>query len=128
MIALDMMRIECLLLTRQRHARNVSKVVGSRLSASSVRSCSSERLKVVGCRQALWATDLAFRRDRALLAGVTGLVSAAVQFGILLINGERLNPQNLALIVAAQAIWYVAVGLVIYFRRGPYQLIPAEMQ
>lgn len=75
---------------------------------------------------ALWGSDLVFRRDRALLAGVMGLVSAAVQFGILIFSGERLNPQNLALIVAAQAIWYVAVGYVIYFQRGPYQLITNE--
>lgn len=70
---------------------------------------------------ALWAADLAFRRDHSLSAGAVGLASATVQFGILLLNGERLNPDNLALIVAAQAVWYVAVGFVIVFRRGPYQ-------
>lgn len=75
---------------------------------------------------ALWAIDLAFRRDRVLPASMMGLASAAVQFGILLFNGERLNPQNLALIVAAQAIWYVAVGFVIYLQQGPYQHVATE--
>lgn len=69
---------------------------------------------------AMWAADLALRRDRALLAGVMGLASAAVQFGMLLLNGEQLRPHSLALIVAAQAVWFLAVALVIGLRRGPY--------
>lgn len=67
---------------------------------------------------ALWAGDLAFRKDRALVAGTMGLTSAAVQYGILII-GERLNPHSLALVVAAQAIWYLSVASVIAFRLGP---------
>lgn len=68
---------------------------------------------------ALWAADLTFRKDRARIAGVLGLMSAAVQFGILMTGGQRLNPHSLALVVAAQAVWYLSVASVISLRHGP---------
>lgn len=67
----------------------------------------------------LWAGDLILRKDSARIFGTLGMVSAIVQFG-LLVFGERLNPHNLALIVTAQAVWYAAVGAMIIARKGPY--------
>lgn len=69
---------------------------------------------------ALWAGDLAFRKEHARVAGTLGLMSAAVQFGILIMGGQRLNPHSLALVVAAQAVWYLSAASVISFRYGPY--------
>lgn len=68
----------------------------------------------------LWAADLALRRNRALLTGSIGLISAIVQLILLLANGERLNPHSLALIVAMQAAWYLSVALMIVRCQGPY--------
>ena len=68
---------------------------------------------------ALWAADLTFRKDRARVAGALGLISAAAQFGILVTGTQRLNPHSLALVVAAQAIWYLSVASVIALRQGP---------
>jgi hypothetical protein len=72
---------------------------------------------------ALWAGDLVLRRDSARIAGALGLLSATTQFGILLLGDERLNPHSLALIVAAQAIWYASVAAVIVLRQGPYAAV-----
>ncbi|GGE16843.1 hypothetical protein GCM10011529_24100 [Polymorphobacter glacialis] len=69
---------------------------------------------------ALWAGDLVLRKDGARIAGTLGLISAMTQFGILVLGAERLNAHNLALIVSAQAIWYLGVGTVIVCRQGPY--------
>lgn len=69
---------------------------------------------------ALWAGDLILREDSARTAGALGLFSAFTQLAILFVGDERLNAHSLALIVAAQAIWYVSVGGVIVFRQGPY--------
>jgi len=72
---------------------------------------------------ALWAGDLVLRKDGTRIAGVLGLLSATTQFGILLLSDERLNPLSLALIVAAQAIWYAGVAAVIVLRQGPYATV-----
>lgn len=69
---------------------------------------------------ALLASDLIFRKDRARLAGILGLASAALQLGILILGGSRLGMHNLTMIVGAQALWYLGVGAVIFFRQGPY--------
>lgn len=66
----------------------------------------------------LWAGDLVFRKDHARVEGALGLTSAAVQFGILIMGSGRLNPHSLALVVAAQAVWYLSVASVIAFRYG----------
>jgi hypothetical protein len=71
---------------------------------------------------ALWAADLMFRKDRARFAGGVGLVSAGVQFGLLVAGRDRLNPHTLGLIVAAQAAWYLSVAWVIALRKGPFSL------
>ena len=71
---------------------------------------------------ALWAGDLILRQDRARVAGIFGLLSAAIQFGILMIGGERLNPHSLALFVSAQAVWYLSIASVIAFRKGPFSV------
>lgn len=68
---------------------------------------------------AMWAADLLLRRDRALLTGAIGALSAVAQLTMLLANGDRLNPHSLSLIVAAQAIWYLSVALMIALRQGP---------
>lgn len=70
---------------------------------------------------ALWAGDLILRKSGARVAGIFGMVSAVVQFGIL-ISADRLNPGNLTVIVAAHAVWYVSVGAIILFRQGPYAM------
>jgi hypothetical protein len=69
----------------------------------------------------LWAADLALRRNRDLLTGGIGLISAISQLILLLGNGERLNPHSLALIVAMQAAWYLSVALMIIRCQGPYR-------
>lgn len=68
---------------------------------------------------ALWAGDLTFRKDHRRVAGALGLMSAALQFGILIMGSERLNPHSLSLVVAAQAVWYLSVASVIAFGNGP---------
>jgi hypothetical protein len=72
---------------------------------------------------ALWAGDLVLRRDGARIAGGLGLFSALAQFGILAFGDERLGAHSLALIVAAQAIWYLSVAAIIVFRQGPYAAV-----
>lgn len=67
----------------------------------------------------LWAGDLFFQKVTARIFGALGISSAIVQFG-LLFSSDRLNPQSLALIVTAQAVWYASVGAIIIFRKGPY--------
>ena len=73
---------------------------------------------------ALWAGDLVWRRDGAQIGGALGLVSAAVHAGLLIGGSARLNPDSLALIVAAQAVWYFSVAMIIVFRKGPYAAVP----
>lgn len=67
----------------------------------------------------LWASDLILRKDGARVFGALGLLSAIVQLSLLL-TGDRLNPHNLQWIVTAQMLWYVSVGAMIIFRKGPY--------
>lgn len=74
---------------------------------------------------ALWAGDLMLRKDHARAAGLLGLMSAALQFGILMTGRDRLNPHSLALVVAAQAVWYLSISALIAFRRGPFS--PAQV-
>lgn len=76
-------------------------------------------LLAIAAATGLWAGDLIFRKDGARFFGVLGLLSAMVQFGLLGFGG-RLDPHSLTLIVAAQALWYASVGVMIIFRKGPY--------
>ncbi|QYE34224.1 hypothetical protein KZX46_15765 [Polymorphobacter sp. PAMC 29334] len=77
-------------------------------------------LLALAAATALWAGDLILRRDGPRIAGILGLCSAAVQFGLLTFGGERLNVQNISLILTAQVIWYASVGTIIVLRQGPY--------
>jgi hypothetical protein len=68
----------------------------------------------------VWAAELFRWNGGARLAGALGMLSAIVQLAILVGGAERLNPHNLGLVVAAQAIWYLSVAAIIVSRQGPY--------
>lgn len=92
-----------------------------RYGASQIEFMTRFGLLALASATALWAGDLISRKDGARIFGALGMVSAIVQFG-LLIFGDRLNPHSLALIVVAQAGWYAAVGALIIFQKGPYAI------
>lgn len=71
-----------------------------------------------------WGADLLLRRDRAMGAGLVGVVVAVTQLSLLLTDGARLNPHSLAVIMAAQVAWYLGVALMIARGKGPYR--PAQ--
>ena len=77
-------------------------------------------LLLLAAATALWAAELIRWKGGARLAGILGMLSAIVQPSILVGDAERLNPHNLGLVVAAQAIWYLSVAAIIMFRSGPY--------
>lgn len=92
-----------------------------RYGASQIEFMTRFGLLALASATALWAGDLISRKDSTRIFGALGMVSAIVQFGLLIV-GDRLNPHSLALIVLAQAGWYAAVAALIIFRKGPYAM------
>lgn len=90
-----------------------------RYGASQIEFMTRFGLLALASATALWAGDLILRKDGVRIFGALGLISAIVQFG-LLVFGDRLNPHSIALIVVAQAGWYAVVAALIIFQKGPY--------
>ena len=65
---------------------------------------------------AFWSADLFMTPGVLRATGAIGLVSGVVAVGLLAFAGH-LNPHSLGAIVIVQAIWYVAVAVLLVRRQ-----------
>ena len=71
----------------------------------------------------LWSVDLVLDRGFERVVGLLGIVAAIAVIGLIAFAGT-LNPHSLTIVVATQALWYLAIAWRTAFPRSPS--LPAE--
>ena len=60
-----------------------------------------------------WSLDLAHDPGESRIAGIVGLVSAAVTVAVLVTGGPFLKPHALIAVLCAQGVWYVWIAVLL---------------